>query len=315
MASEKAGFVIHAKDVKTAWLRCASLIGNYGYLKESDYDEEQLELINVSTVIRNEDLENPSMVGLLDITKEELEEYEKLLLSKELPDSIRYTYGARFRNYEGIDQLDYLENVLRKTKHSRRCVATLWNPSLDTQHNEVPCINIYQGIIQNEKLYFQAYFRFNDMLNGYPRNVYGILKVQEELCKRLNLEKGYLITTAGSAHIYSRDFNNLSKLINKNVSFCEEDPRGYFVVETKEHQIIVSFYRHDGILQRKFLGQSAEELRNKCCFLISNMDHAFYLGQELMKAEIALKNNIPYIQDRELPILESEILKRNLILS
>lgn len=315
LTSEKMGFNIHAKDVRTAWLRCAKLIGNYGYRKTSDYDEEQLELMNLSMVVQNENLDNPSMVGYLGITKEELEEYANSLLSAKLPDSIRYTYGARFRDYEGIDQLDYLEKILRETKYTRRCVATLWNPNLDTIHDEVPCINLYQGIIQDEKLHFLAYFRSNDMLNGYPRNIYGILKIQSELCKRLNLARGYVGTTAGSAHIYSRDFNNLSEIINKKVSFCEEDPRGYFVVDIINEQIVVSFYRHDGVLQRKFVGKTADELRSKCCFLISNMDHAFYLGQELMKAEIALKNNIPFIQDKDLPFLKQESLKRNLTLS
>lgn len=311
LASEKIGFLVRANDVKTAWLRSLKLIGNYGNLKQSDYDEDQLELMNLQTIIRSEDLNNPSMVGSLGITKEELDNYAKKLLDKKKPNNIRYSYGNRFRDYEGIDQLEYLSKILKDKSYSRRAVATLWNPTLDTIYDEVPCIDLYQAVVEDERLYLMAYFRANDVLNAYPRNVYGILRVQEELCKRLNLQKGYINTIAGSAHIYSRDFNELENYANKNISFCEEDERGYFYIEVKDGFIEVSFYSKEGVLLRRFQGKNATELRRKCCFLISNIDHAFYLGQELTKAEIALSNQMPYIQDRKLSLTKEDFKNSN----
>ena len=53
-------------------------------------------------------------------------------------------------------------------------------------------------------------------------------------------------------------------------------------------------------MEREYQGFTATSLRDKCCFHISNLDHAFYLGQELMKAEIALENDFPYVQDKKL---------------
>jgi hypothetical protein len=41
-------------------------------------------------------------------------------------------------------------------------------------------------------------------------------------------------------------------------------------------------------------------LQRELAFFISRADHALYLGGELAKAEFALKNNLPYVQDREL---------------
>jgi len=301
LRSEQIGFFVRADQVKTAWERGVKLISNYGILKKSDYDENQLELMDLSMIVRKEDIMNPSMISYLGITKKELDEYAESMLSKKMPDNIRYTYGSRFRNYENIDQLEYLEKSLKEKEFTRRAVATLWNPNLDTLYDEVPCIDLYQAIIQNKKLYFIAYFRANDILNAYPRNIYGILKIQEELCERLKVSKGYVNTIAGSAHIYSRDFN-LLKSFDKNISFCEEDERGYFYIEVKEKDIQVSFYTKEGILERQFKGNNANKLRSECCFLISNIDHAFYLGQELTKAEMALENNLPYIQDQKLSL-------------
>lgn len=125
LMSEHQGFMVRANIVKEAWMRSLKLIGTYGTKKRSDYDEEQLELINLSIIVKGEDLKNPSMIGELGITKEELSSYEKTLLQKEKPEDIKYTYGSRFRNFHGIDQLEYMVETLKKTPHSRRAVATL----------------------------------------------------------------------------------------------------------------------------------------------------------------------------------------------
>ena len=301
--SEKVGFTVRANTAYEAWNRALKLIHTYGYLKPSDYDENQLELINLSIIVRNEDLANPSMAGVIDITREELEEYEKNILSKERPDGVKYTYGSRYRDQNGKDQFQYMVDTLKDKPFSRRAVATLWVPTIDIEEDEVPCLDLYQAIIEGEYLHLLTYIRANDVYNGWPRNIYGILKIQEELCQRLGYQKGYVNTIAGSAHVYGRNFDDLEKKFNeKEVSFCDEDERGYFTVTIENNLIQVTFYSITGQELRRFTGTSATELRNKCTLYISNIDHAFYLGQELMKAELALKNQLFYVQDQSLDL-------------
>ncbi len=300
LTSEKQGFMVRANTVKEAWERSLKLIGTYGNLKLSDYDENQLELINLSIIVKNENLTSPSMIGTLEITEEELRKYEESLLDKEKTSDIKYTYGGRFRNFHGIDQLEYMVKTLKNTQYSRRAVSMLWDPNLEANHNEGPCLNLYQAVVQDNLLYMTAYFRSNDIYNAYPRNIYGILKIQDELCQRLNLEKGYVNTIACSAHVYERNFEDLKAFTESNILFCEEDERGYFFVETSEDGIQVTLYNREGVEQKEFQGTSANTLRDAICFHTSNIEHAFYLGQEIAKAEIAYKNNLPYIQDKEL---------------
>lgn len=309
--SEKVGFTIRANTVYEAWNRALKLIHTYGYLKQSDYDEQQLELINLSIVVRDEDLNNPSMDGVIGITSKELEEYENSLISSAIPDGVKYTYGNRFRDIKGKDQLQYMIDTLKEKSYSRRAVATLWSPDIDMLEEEVPCLNLYQAIIEGEYLYLTAYLRANDVYNGWSRNIYGILKVQEELCQSLNCKKGYVNTIAGSAHVYERNFKDLEERFNnKSVSFCEEDERGYFTVQVEQDEIQVTFYNIVGEELRRFSGKTASSLRNQCTFYISNIDHAFYLGQELQKAEIALQNNLNYIQDKELDLKDKLLIKK-----
>lgn len=305
LASEKIGFMVRASTVKEAWMRSLKLIGTYGNLKFSDYDEKQMELMDLSIIVREEDLNHPSMVGELGITEEELNLYANTLLSKDKPDDLQYTYGERLRNYSNVDQLQYLIETLQNKLYSRRAVAVLWNPAIETFVDEVPCIDLYQAIVQDNKLYMIAYLRANDVYNGFPRNIYGILKIQDVLCKALGLDKGYVNTVTGSAHVYERNFSDITPYVDGHVSFCEEDERGYFFIENNDGNIDVSFFNREGVLERSYQGKTATSLRDKCCFHISNLDHAFYLGQELTKAEIALEKDLPYVQDRPL------VLKKN----
>ena len=148
LTSEKQGFMVRANTVKEAWERSLKLIGTYGNLKLSDYDENQLELINLSIIVKNENLTSPSMIGTLEITEEELRKYEESLLDKEKTSDIKYTYGGRFRNFHGIDQLEYMVKTLKNTQYSRRAVSMLWDPNLEANHNEGPCLNLYQAVVQ-----------------------------------------------------------------------------------------------------------------------------------------------------------------------
>ena len=80
------------------------------------------------------------------------------------------------------------------------------------------------------------------------------------------------------------------------------DPAGYLVVtpDRRRDLIAVEHYDNEGVLRTVVEGRGAEDLaatllREK---LVTRLDHAAYLGRELTRAEIALKEGKPYIQDR-----------------
>lgn len=92
---------------------------------------------------------------------------------------------------------------------------------------------------------------------------------------------------------------------NKRLQF---DDKGFFVIllDRDRKKIVVEHYlnveKERGIigkLNKIIEGSDAEELCHTILReeLISRLDHAAYLGRELQKAEIALKNNLPYEQE------------------
>ena len=79
------------------------------------------------------------------------------------------------------------------------------------------------------------------------------------------------------------------------------DPSGYFVIFVDHHRGMLSLehYRNDGLLDVVIEGGSAAELYTPAIdqVLISRLDHAAYLGQELARAERSLKSGELFVQD------------------
>ena len=79
------------------------------------------------------------------------------------------------------------------------------------------------------------------------------------------------------------------------------DPYGFFVLDLDKNKnmIVVEHYLYDKKIKNKFSGSSAKKLCDTIIRkgLILRLDHAAYIGRELMKAEMALKNKLRYKQE------------------
>jgi tetrahydromethanopterin S-methyltransferase subunit A len=95
-----------------------------------------------------------------------------------------------------------------------------------------------------------------------------------------------------------------------------KDPCGFFTifVDRRRDEIVVEFYEPvckdktgkvaTGKLVLVLCGETAEAICHTIAReeLVSRFDHAAYLGRELQKAEIALRNQLEYVQDEELEL-------------
>jgi len=85
------------------------------------------------------------------------------------------------------------------------------------------------------------------------------------------------------------------------------DKKGFFVIELVGDHIQVEFYHNvkkndqivSGKLVKIFTGKSAAALSDTIAQHIQGLrpEHLLYVGRELMRAELALKNNESYEQD------------------
>ncbi|MFP4608266.1 MAG: DUF4346 domain-containing protein [Candidatus Natronoplasma sp.] len=103
---------------------------------------------------------------------------------------------------------------------------------------------------------------------------------------------------------------------NKEMKF---DEKGFFVITVKD-EIIVEHYLNvqkegkleveTGKLNKIITGESAKEICDTIVRkgLVSRLDHAAYLGRELQKAELALKNDLEYEQCESIELKEEKDL-------
>jgi len=84
------------------------------------------------------------------------------------------------------------------------------------------------------------------------------------------------------------------------------DPKGYFTIKPffSRNKVFVRYYDSDNNLKHTFAGITTSQIISEIIEsgLISRLDHAAYLGKEIEKAIIALKNNLSYVQDNELKV-------------
>ena len=301
--SHPSGFVVSGAAVGDAWLAILRNIIRFGAVKKTEYGGEQKELINLMAVVNEEGKHESYFV----FSEKELGDYYPHVMSAKRIEGTSYTYGQRLRSNEGHDQIKKMIEDLKKTNYTRRAMAVTWKISEDFDSEHPPCWVLLQGLVQNGKLFLTAYIRSNDMFGAWPQNAFALRKIQKEIADAIGLTLGSLTTISASAHIYDRDWKKAEKILEEYGKIPHEimlDPRGNFLVQAENKEIVVTHYSPDGNKLQIYRGKNAKDIYTQLAKneALSQSDHWAYMGAELMKAEIALRNNLPYVQDRELKI-------------
>lgn len=301
---EDSAIIIREDKIANAWLKIIKTIVDFGTIKEGDHGIKQREILNLITVT-NEDIDNKFLPDFLELTLEGINSYSEQITSNKKFDGIHYTYGQRFFSQFKIDQIKSIVDELKRKKESRRAYATTWDPNIDANNPQPPCIIGLQATIRNDKLYFTVYIRSNDMFKAWPLNVFGLRRLQKNVCDELNIDIGTITTISNSAHIYENDINSAKKKIEKYYKLlCAPDPRGNLVISLENEKIKVTRLSPEGIKLKEYWGETVREMYEQLelDLTISQIQHALYLGTELEKAELALKYNLEYIQDMPLKL-------------
>ena len=111
-------------------------------------------------------------------------------------------YGAQWRNFNGVDQLQWILDTIKKTPDSRRMVLSAWNPAEISQMALPPCHTLIQFYVNQGKLSLQLYQRSGDIFLGIPFNIASYALFLHMMAQVTSLEVGDFVHTIGDAHIY-----------------------------------------------------------------------------------------------------------------
>jgi len=275
----------------------------------------RLELLNTRAVITEPVVEPAEVLEQYGFSLERFRKYQNMMLDPSVPPDISYTYGNRLRAYfhsggRDIDTLDSVVKELRHNPESRHAFVSLWDTSADLHAAErddasVPCLVTVFFRRSEGRLTLTATYRSHNLLSAWLQNVYGLMKIQEEVCQRTGMAPGPLTVISHSLGIdprspqygvargiaarWTRD-EDLDRSTGKHS--LREDPNGYFIVTVDEAAgELVAEHRYEGLLVKQYRADRAAKIEREVIgdMAVSLVSHALWLGRELATKELVLR--------------------------
>lgn len=327
--SEQIGIRLHGQTTAQTWLKILQNIMRYGRNKTTRYTQENelKELLNIMAVVYDEDPDKPYLPHYFPFTQKDLDAYYPQVLSAKQIPGIAYTYGQRLRNHDGVDQIAKIIELIKTRPFSKKMIAFTANVAQDwnqVNKGDTPCLTQVIFSIQDGKLFATTHFRSQDMVHGWPRNVFSLQKLQKMIADETGYSMGAFVMITHSAHIYSDDYALVEKILAENYEkelgytsrqMFEEDPRGNVTIEIEEikknrvgrpikyakldkfakssYEIVVKLYApNGGLLLKEWRGGTAMEIYIEMVNIgdyLTLPSHLIYIGSELQRAEYAIK--------------------------
>jgi thymidylate synthase len=320
LPGSRYGHRIEGRTIAETWVKIIHRIKTTGTIRPTLHDGQWQELIDLMAIVTDEP---PGFYfpepNYLPYDKSFIKRYiSEILEDAQTGEGVKYTYGQRLRSEFGTDQIEQVIQKLIAEIDSARAVMSLWDVGKDKTSDSPPCLNhIWVRVVDNE-LSLTATFRSNDMFSAWPANAIGLRALQQHIRdaiatrSKYDLSMGPLITVSQSAHIYDDCWENADKLIQSQYAkICKQrnydDPSGSFVISVQDGKILVEHMTPgSGEVINCYSGKLASQLYRQIAADCPSLqvDHAFYLGTELQKAEFVLKEpgDVLYEQDKQLTL-------------
>lgn len=281
-----------------AWKEILYLLTRFGRrvtLKKGD----RLELQHVKVVVEKPQFEAAEELQAVNLDPARLRTYQEDILKGELRPDETYHYGHRLRTYFGLDTLAACAERLKKDPQDRKSYLALWDTARDlTVQEGRPCLVSLFFRKFETKLTLSATFRTHNALDAWPLNVYGLMAIQNWVADRVGLPSGAIIVVSHSLGLDPRELDRALMVIGKRPYGVSLDPMGYFRITLDGEEILVE-HRFEDVTLKEYRGKTAVSLQHQIARdeALSDLNHAIYLGRQLAKAEMALKEGRHFVQD------------------
>lgn len=206
--------LIEADTFPKTWEKAMSAVWNQGYEVKTDYDKPNdppSKDLTCVLVVRFPERE-PKFHRCLPMGMQDLFDYVDEVVKgtrDHLADKLDYTYHQRLCDYEGINQLDYVLQDLKRFPYSRRAQAILWNPAKDPHTKHPPCLQRIWFRVVQDKLNMNVHMRSNDLFKATFSNMIAFYEIQKLIAGKLDLPIGRYCHIADSLHIYGSYFDQV----------------------------------------------------------------------------------------------------------
>lgn len=131
-------------------------------------------------------------------------------------------YNALYQNYDsdysgqGVDQLRYVTDTLKKNPNDRRMIVCAWNPSMLNEMALPPCHFVFQVTVIENRLNLMWNQRSVDLMLGLPFNIASYALLLHLLAKDAGLKEGRLVGFLGDVHIYLNHIEGAKEQLSRD---------------------------------------------------------------------------------------------------
>lgn len=121
-----------------------------------------------------------------------------------------YSYGSRFYDFDGVDQIEHVKEKLAANPESKSATISAMNPPEDEKH--VPCICTLDFKIRNG-LVLTAFFRSQDVGKKFAPDLLALEEMFEDVAAHLDVPGNTIVVHIASAHIYESDYHLVEEML------------------------------------------------------------------------------------------------------
>jgi thymidylate synthase len=216
--------VIRAPDISRAHEQVVKMILEKGWVLQTEDAETTIEFEEIAMQV-DTPLAEPMVSPHSRFQQKFVEQYARDLLNGSHA-SFEYDYHGRLFDWgerlmvDGqpvhVNQIDYIVEKLKSSLVSRRAIAITWNPVIDEQLDDCPCLQLVQCVLREGKLDMRVVFRSNDMLTAAGANMYALVQLQKSIADKLGVPCGTYTHISLVPHIYYiRDLHDIEPFCGK----------------------------------------------------------------------------------------------------
>ncbi|KKT48979.1 MAG: hypothetical protein UW41_C0014G0023 [Candidatus Collierbacteria bacterium GW2011_GWC2_44_18] len=199
---------IITKTAGLAWQTALKCVDEEGH-KVKDGVKDLKEVMNVFLTVENPDQSDLILEKFADQAM--VDWMRKNFLSLEPVANWGYSYGQRFTDYYGIDQIAGIVEKLKKNQESKSATITLMDPKGDVGH--MPCIVALDFKIRDGKLMTTAFFRSQDVGKKIYADIICLGEISKKIADAVNTKNGELNILIVSLHLYEEDRDKFTPVL------------------------------------------------------------------------------------------------------
>lgn len=191
-----------------AWLTAMQTVMNNGE-DIFDADVPLREIRNLYATIDTVSETDPILCAYADHDRIELMKAKYATCG--LVGDYKIDYGSYIYDNNGVDQIEWAINRIRKKPETKSATITLHKPGEEM----LACLSMIDFKYRNGKLDMSVIYRSQNIYWSNPGNLLALRQIQDDVATALGYDIGKIELVVLSAHIYADDFSKVTSILDQ----------------------------------------------------------------------------------------------------